>query len=351
MPTKKSKAEQLRAIGAVLSSYVYGELPEGEVSIGDQPNEFWLQRDLSTDDLHIFATKKQEGIKRKVFVSHRGTNSGAEAIETWPIIATSTENLKYNLWSNYFNDRIAYVADALRKLDTNPKDLNLNFAGHSLGGTMSRVAALHFYDQGYESRGFSFNPGNGILSSSIAYKMTQEYIKKNSDRLVEYVVPGPMAEGAKMLKNKVSEEMLGNWLNSTKYHNHITEQHNTLGDAVSALGSFEGDTSFYLNKEGSWWNMMSNHDMNLLRDQILLETGFPEMGVKESAAVEGASQSADEDVVLPRDRKRMLGHDVPKQSTKRARIDPLQIRDIETFQPIVTLSRLSFFNDMNKFNT
>ena len=343
-----NKDEEMLGIGAVLSSYIYGDFTpanDNEISIGEQPNEFFFLKNMSKEDVHVYATKKNESQKRKVYVVFRGTtnkNHWQEAKITWPIIATSTENMKRNWWSNYFNDRLEYVSEKLDLLDEPKSNLEITFAGHSLGGTMSRVAATHFHDHAYQSKGFNFNPGNGLLSNPLLFKLASGFLKKHTEKLIDFAIPAGFREGAKLLTKHVSNDMLGTILNQTKFHNKINAQHNTYGDIVSILGGFQSDSTFYKNKQGDYWNFLSNHDMDKLRDQVLEDIGLTQLSIKEHPTDEPIP-----DVKIFRLNRSKI--EIP-QELQNYRIDPLQIRDIDNFQPMVTLSRLNYYNDLNKFN-
>lgn len=339
---------ELTAIGAVLSSYIYGDLIPSEnhtVSIGTAPNEFFFLRNLSKHDVHMFATTLSAEEARKVFVVFKGTTDYKLALETWPIIASGTENVKRNYWSEYFNERLDYVTEKLAALNETKETLELHFAGHSLGGSMAKVAANHFYDNAYQTKGYAFNPGNGLLANQLVFKLAKDFLKKHSNNLIGFYTPEYAHEGLKTLKDKVVDELLGNWMNSTKFHPKHTRQHVTIGDPASLLG-LDKDTTFYKNEQGDYWNFFSNHDMENLKKQVLDDINLHEIVLKHHH--EGAAQRAPvPDVLMFRLNRSVLK--IPEE-LQNYKLDPLQLNDIDNFQPLVALSRINFLNDLNKFN-
>ena len=316
---------ETRAIAAVLASYIYGDfVPMGnDVSISD----YWFYKNMSKHDLYVFSTKNRS----KVFFTFRGTTNMNEAITTWPIIASSTENIRRNFWSSYFNDRIEYVAEKLKFF---PKEnLEIFFSGHSLGGTMSRVASLHFNDLGYNSKGFSFNPGNGILSNRIVNTIAQKFLKSHVNKAVKFLTPnGVPDEVVTILKQSTIDPIIKEWTNFTKFHPPNNEIHRTNGDVVSLLGGFGDDTTTY-ESPGRWWDVLSNHDMDHLSNRVQEDSNFF-FNVQEDVKKEEELK----DLKVFRIRK-FLSHkgNVPKPP----HIDLLH-PEIKMFTPWITLSRNIF---------
>lgn len=332
-----------RSIAAVLSEYIYGDfvsIGETPIYIGEGAEKYYFLKNISNEDTYVFSTRSRD----KLFFVFRGTTSGSEAFETWPIIATSTEYVQRNFWSNYFNDRVAFTKETLEKLKLTNETTTVFTAGHSLGGSAARVTGVALKKAGYNTTSYVFNQGSGIMASKTIASLAKRFLETHINTAVKwlYVSNPELGQAIELLKGQTIDKYIDSWTDDRRFHPEHVEKHRTTGDVVSFLGAFDlgGDSvnAWYNNPEGSWYDILSHHDMTILKNQILTDMNSNTMSVKEEG---------EEEEERPQHSFSMFR--MKRQRVAVDPIDPLHPR-IQSAQPWIALSRANYINDLNKFN-
>lgn len=331
-----------RAIAAVLSEYAYGDfiaVDEEPVYIGEGTNKYYFLKNMSKDDAYVFGTRSRD----KIMFAFRGTTSGSEALETWPVIATSTEYAQRNFWSSYFNDRVDFVKNTLQKMKLTNETTAVYTAGHSLGGSTARVTGVALKKAGYNTTSYVFNQGSGVMASKTIAVLAKRFLETHVNTAVKwlYVNNPELGQAIELLKRQTVDRYIDSWTDDRRFHPEHVEKHRTFGDVVSFLSAFDvgGDSvnQWYNNPSGSWYDVLSHHDMTILKNQILSEMNSDTTSVKEGEEEEEERRHS---FSLFRMQRQRVAVDP---------IDPLHPR-IHSAEPWVTLSRANFINDINKFN-
>jgi len=334
---------QERSIAAVAASYVYGDFvanSDGQVSVGHDNNEYFFYKHLSTDDQYVFVTK---AVPPKVMIASRGTSTWAEARDTVPTIVMSAENMQYNPLSSYFSSRVAKMDKLLAHL--RPKEVV--FTGHSLGGTTSRVFHTTFKDK-YNSRGYAFNPGSGILTNRHTNKMARDFVNDHVDKAilwvagkaVDWIMPHLGEEGTSLatqiavsLSRSAAQNIIDDFTDERKFDPDGFELHRMDGDVISAMGA-TGRNSFWYENNGWFYDVVSNHDMEAMHNKVKWANDQKELTVKGD--------------IMPF----QVSEKTYAEMQRRAHIDYMEPGSSlqQGFEAFVDESRFAYLDFVNKFN-
>ena len=338
-----------RAIAAVLAEYAYSNFTvvsasQKRLAIGDLPdNKYFFQPSLSTEDIYVFATDSVVPQKRKVIFAFRGTSTMEHIVHTWPVIAVNREDSSYGLWTQFFIDQQKHVKTVLDKLGKFNAFDNVIFTGHSMGGSAARISQRNYEG----SKAYVFNPGEGLFRNNYVSKIARSFLSGHVGQAVRAVgVPGTVVK----FTQDNAKEAMKQWIAHVQQPDENLEVHRVEADVVSLLGAFSGKNQFWYENQGSFIQILKNHEMDSITRDLQKQAG-EELEVSEEEREEGEEgeegEGKEETSERPPERRRR-GFQV---NFGQPTLDMLGGNDIQNFNDLIRTSRLAFYNDINSLNT
>ena len=121
-------------------------------------------------------------------------------------------------------------------------------------------------------------------------------------------------------------------------------------DVVSLLGAFSGKNQFWYENQGSFIQILKNHEMDsITRDLKKQAEHGEELEVSEEEEREEGEEGGEGEEISERPpERRRRGFKINFGQTT---LDVLGGNDIQNFNELIRNSRLAFYNDINSLNT